>query len=202
MTRATLIVFLKVPRAGRVKTRLGREIGFGRAAVLFRRMTEIALKEASKGSWRSVLAIDPGTQAFSARPPWDFRFARLAQGRGSLGDRMAAAMRAVRGGPMVIIGADAPRLRAAHIKAAFKALGAADAVFGPAEDGGYWLIGLARRRSAPNIFDGVRWSSPHALADTIASLPPLFQLAYLPVLNDIDDAAGLAKAGPLLLSAR
>jgi hypothetical protein len=93
-------------------------------------------------------------------------------------------------------------LRAAHLKEAFKSLGAADAVFGPAQDGGYWLIGVARRRRAPDLFNGVRWSSPHALGDTIATLPPDFQIAYLPVLHDVDDAAGLAAAGPLLLSAR
>lgn len=202
MTRGTLIVFLKSPRAGRVKTRLGREIGFGRAAVLCRRMTDITLRQAQSGSWRTLLAIDPGSEVFSGLPLWGTKFDRIAQAGGALGERMAAAIDAVSGGPTVIIGADAPGLRAAHIKEAFKALGAADAVFGPAEDGGYWLIGLARRRRAPDLFKDVRWSSPHALGDTIVSLPPSFRVAYLPVLHDVDDAAGLAKAGPLLLSAR
>ena len=202
MTRGTLIVFLKSPRAGRVKTRLGREIGIGRAAVLFRRMTEITLREARKGLWRPVLAIDSGTEPFSLPLVWKTQFDCVAQARGDLGARMATAMRVAVGGPIVIIGADAPQLRAAHLKEAFRSLGAADAVFGPAHDGGYWLIGVARRRRAPDLFNGVRWSSPHALGDTIATLPPDFLIAYLPVLHDVDDAAGLAAAGPLLLSAR
>ncbi len=202
MMRGTLIVFLKSPRAGRVKTRLGREIGFGRAAVLSRRMAEITLRQAERGAWRTVLAIDPGAEAVSSFPRRGSRFERIAQTRGTLGERLSAVLRAVGGGPAVIIGADAPALRAAHVREAFKALGAADAVFGPAEDGGFWLIGLAGRRSAPRLFTDVRWSSPHALADTLASLPSDFRLAYLPVLHDADDEASLAAAGPLLFSAR
>jgi rSAM/selenodomain-associated transferase 1 len=202
MMRGTLIVFLKSPRAGRVKTRLGREVGMGRAAMLFRRMTEITLRETRNGSWRTVLAIEPPAELHANASLWGYNCPRVAQAPGDLGARMAAAMRAVAAGPVVIIGADAPGLRARRIADAFAALGSADAVFGPAEDGGYWLIGLARRRPAPRLFDGVRWSSSHALADSIASLPPSFATAFLPVLRDIDDAKDLRAHGPLLLSRR
>ncbi|MGE0408029.1 MAG: TIGR04282 family arsenosugar biosynthesis glycosyltransferase [Amphiplicatus sp.] len=201
MTRRTLVIFLKAPKAGRVKTRLGREIGAARAALLCRRMTELTLREA-RGPWRTILAIDPPSALYGWRGLWGASFERMAQAQGDLGARMRAAMRAVRAGPVVLIGADAPGLRAAHIRAAFKALGAADAVFGPATDGGYWLMGLARRRPAPRLFENVRWSSPDALADTLASLPPSFGVARLPVLRDVDEAADLCALGPLLLSAR
>ena len=201
MTRGALIVFLKVPKAGRVKTRLGRDIGMGRAAALFRHMIAATLAEAAKGRWRKIIAIDPPTEVFGWRAVWPAGFERLAQGRGSLGERMKAAMGAVPKGPVVIIGADAPGLQAGHIARAFAALGRADAVFGPAEDGGYWLIGLARRRPAPELFADVRWSSPHALADTLAGLPPGFRTVFLPILRDLDDADDLAMMGPLLRSA-
>ena len=202
MTQGVLIIFVKAPKAGRVKTRLGREIGMGRAAALFRRMIAATLAEARKGQWRKIIAIDPPAEMFGWRALWPGEFERLAQASGALGARMGAAMRAVPSGPAVMIGADAPGLRATHIRAAFKALGRADAVFGPAEDGGYWLIGLARRKSAPRLFSDVRWSTPHALADTLASLPASFQTEYLPVLRDLDEAQDLAATGPLLRSAR
>jgi hypothetical protein len=202
MTRGALIVFMKAAKAGRVKTRLGRGIGMGRAAALFRHMSAATLAEAGKGSWRKIIAVDPPGEVLRWRGGWPADFERLAQSRGDLGERMKAAMRAVHGGPVVIIGADAPGLRARHIRGAFAALGRADAVFGPADDGGYWLIGLARRRRAPELFANVRWSSRHALADTIASLPTAFTTAFLPTLQDIDEPNDLALAGPLLRSAR
>lgn len=201
MTRGALIVFLKAAKAGRVKTRLGRAIGIGRAAALFRHMSAATLAEAGKGPWRKIIAVDPPGEVLHWRG-WPHDFERLAQSRGDLGARMKAAMCAVPGGPVVIVGADAPAMRARHIREAFAALGSADAVFGPASDGGYWLIGLARRRSAPHLFANVRWSSRHALADTIASLPPAFTTEYLSTLRDIDEPDDLAAAGPLLRSAR
>ena len=79
------------------------------------------------------------------------------------------------------------------MRAAFDALGDADAVLGPAEDGGYWLIGLKRspRRKPIRLFEGVRWSTEHALADTEAGLAGL-RIARLETLRDVDDARDLA----------
>jgi glycosyltransferase A (GT-A) superfamily protein (DUF2064 family) len=76
---------------------------------------------------------------------------------------------------------------------AFAALGAHDAVFGPAGDGGYWLVGLRRRPRVPDPFRGVRWSTPHALADTLANLRPRERVAMLERLEDIDDAASYRR---------
>ena len=71
---------------------------------------------------------------------------------------------------MVIIGSDIPNIERADIANAFHQLGRHDAVFGPAPDGGYWLVGQSRRRTVLQMFDNVRWSSEHALADTMANL--------------------------------
>ncbi|TDI63839.1 MAG: DUF2064 domain-containing protein, partial [Alphaproteobacteria bacterium] len=89
---------------------------------------------------------------------------------------------------------------------AFKALAAHEAVFGPAADGGYWLIGLARKRFpdpslAMQLFKGVRWSTAHALDDTRANLPPGAEAPPLVILEDVDDAASWRRfrasaAGP------
>lgn len=193
MREETLILFVKAPVAGRVKTRLAREVGAGRAAALFRHMLE-RVYVAARGPWRAVLAIDPPS-AIHLRA-WPRNFDRMAQGKGDLGPRMKGAFAAF-DGPTIIIGADAPGVRTRHVRQAFRALGRHDAVFGPAADGGYWLIGLSGRRSAPALFEGVRWSSEHALADTLKTLPANFSVAYLETLQDIDEAKDLGALGPL-----
>ncbi|WP_411819647.1 TIGR04282 family arsenosugar biosynthesis glycosyltransferase [Hyphococcus formosus] len=192
--RGTIIIFLKAPIAGKVKTRLGADIGLGRASALFRIMTRRTIKEARKGDWRCVLAIDPLNAGF--RNLWPPSLRRIGQGHGNLGQRMKHAMDQIADGPVIVIGADAPDMRARHVKAAFKALRGCDAVFGPAEDGGYWLIGLSRRRAAPRLFDGVRWSTAHALEDTIKSLPQNFEIVQIDQLTDVDTKRDLASMGP------
>jgi uncharacterized protein len=193
--RGTVIIFVKAPRAGAVKTRLGAQIGMGRAAALFRIMTERTIAEAVKGDWRTCLAVDPPSAVTGWDSLWPPRLSRMAQAPGDFGARMAHSFNAAPPGPVLIIGADAPGLRARHLRQAFKVLGRADAVFGPAEDGGYWLIGLARRRCAPNLFEGVRWSTKHALADTVKTLPGGFQVAHLETLADIDEVRDLENFG-------
>ena len=86
-----------------------------------------------------------------------------------------------------IIGCDIPAANADDLAAAFRALGRADAVFGPAKDGGYWLVGLGPRRPA-RPFAAVRWSSRHALADTLANFAGR-RVAMLRLLADVDSAA-------------
>ncbi len=88
---------------------------------------------------------------------------------------------------VVLIGSDIPELRPTDVAAALRALGRADAVFGPALDGGYWLVGMSPRRPA-KPFAGVRWSSEHALADTLANFRGR-RVALLRTLRDVDTAA-------------
>ena len=99
-------------------------------------------------------------------------------------------------GPVVIIGTDMPGIRAGHIRDAFRLLGRHDAVFGPATDGGYWLVGLRRRPRVPRIFQAVRWSSPHALADTLANLRGL-SVARVAILSDVDTAEDFASSAAI-----
>ncbi len=155
---------------------------------------------ARRGPWRTVLAVDPVTEIGRPRPLWPASLPRVSQGAGDLGARMKTAMRAVGPGPVVIIGADAPAISAIHVRAAFERLRGHDAVFGPADDGGYWLIGLARRTPAHDLFAGVRWSSATTLDDTLRSLPPGFRVSLIETLSDIDTADDLA--GMQLLTTR
>lgn len=193
--RGTVFIFAKAPRAGAVKTRLGAEIGMGRAAALFRIMTDRTIAETKKGDWRTVLAVDPTSAMAASSTFWPAQWPRIAQGAGDLGARMMQIINRAPPGPVVIIGADAPGLRARHLREAFFRLRGADAVFGPAQDGGYWLVGLARKKPAPDLFNEVRWSTDHTLKDTLAGLPKDFSVDFLETLGDLDDAADLKNFG-------
>jgi hypothetical protein len=93
--------------------------------------------------------------------------------------------------PVCIIGSDIAELERAHIARAFRALGSSDIVFGPAPDGGFWLVGVKNGWWTPKaLFEGVRWSSAHALSDSAASVPGL-RLAYVDRLHDVDTADDL-----------
>jgi len=194
--KPTLVIFLKAPMAGRAKTRLAAGIGPARAVSLYRQSTDILVRRLGNDSrWRTVLAVDPPAAAGRGWwHLWPTHLERVGQGSGDLGQRLRHVLKAVPPGPVVIIGSDAPQISRAHIARAFHLLGHHDAVAGPAEDGGYWLIGLKRLRAAPGAFLNVRWSGEHALADTLVSLPEGFSVARLPVLRDIDEASDLDYA--------
>ena len=98
-------------------------------------------------------------------------------------------------GPAVIIGTDVPEITNSHIARAFAALGSNDAVIGPGEDGGYWLIGVRRSPRVPSVFSGVRLSSPHTLKDTLKNLKGR-KVAMLNTLADVDDGGSYHRLGP------
>jgi len=188
-----LVAFAREPRVGRAKTRLADGIGPVAAWTFYRRTASRVLQPLlTDRRWHGWLAVTPdraaGTGSFNSWPGW-----RLAQGSGDLGQRMARVMLAMPPGPVVIIGTDAPDLDASHVAEAFRLLGSHDAVFGPAADGGYWLVGLRRRPRVLNIFQNVRWSTEHALTDTLANLPGHASAAMLEELLDIDDETDLTR---------
>ncbi len=188
-----LVIYAKEPRLGAVKSRLARDIGAA-AALRFYEDTLRALvaRVARDVPWRCWLAVTPDSFARAARRQWRFlprEIGVIGQGRGDLGARMARSFASLPPGPAVLIGSDIPAIDRAHIAAAFAALGRHDTVFGPAEDGGYWLVGQRRLRSLPRLFARVRWSGPHALADTVANLAPGESHALVATLADVDDGA-------------
>jgi len=193
----TLVIMVKEPRAGRVKTRLGRDLGMTAAAWWFRHQSRALIRRVQDPRWQVVLAVAPDKAGLNSRV-WPAHLPRWPQGRGDLGDRMGRMLRAAAPGPVCVIGADIPGIRPVHIADAFRTLGNHDAVFGPAPDGGYWLVGLKRARPVPpTLFANVRWSTQHALADTIATLPD-HRIARIATLNDVDtiDDLPMTKRGP------
>lgn len=177
----TVIVFARAPRLGTVKRRLAEGIG-ARAALRFHIATTTALLRHLGGTrrFRTVLAVTPDR----ARTTPAFHGLRIDQGPGDLGRRMDRAFWLFRGGRVALIGSDIPAAGALDIQAAFAALGRSDAVFGPATDGGYWLVALGPRRPS-RPFHHVRWSGPHALADTLRNFHGR-RIGFLRVLQDVD----------------
>jgi rSAM/selenodomain-associated transferase 1 len=179
--RDTVIVFARAPRLGAVKRRLARDIG-ARAALHFHVSTLTALLHDLRRFRRFdiVLAVTPD----GARVHVPAKVACIGQGHGDLGERMTKALRRYRHGRVALIGCDIPDAGAGDLQDAFRRLGTADAVFGPAEDGGYWLIALGPRRPA-DLFGHTRWSSEHALADTLRQFHN-HRVGLIRVLSDVD----------------
>lgn len=185
--RDLAIVFARAPRLGTVKRRLAAEIG-QRAALRFHagNLSRILRELSRDRRFAMVLAVTPDRARLRVPAPL---VPVVAQGHGDLGTRMARALARAR--RAVVVGCDIPELGAADVAAAFRALGRADAVFGPAEDGGYWLVGLGPRRPA-RPFRAVRWSTRHAMADTLANFRS-HRVALLRTLADVDTAADLRR---------
>lgn len=185
----------KRPVAGAVKRRLAQGIG-ATAAVRFYRTTlsHTLLRLGADPRWRTYLAVTPDLSLADACWPAAPMVARLPQGHGDLGARMQSLFDALPPGPVIIVGSDIPAIRPAHIAHAFRLLGRADAVFGPAPDGGYWLVGLKRapKRLAP--FEGVPWSTDEALAATKANLPGKI-IAHISILSDVDNEPDYRREG-------
>lgn len=186
--RPQLVIFARAPRVGGVKRRLAKDIGAVAAWRLYvDTMRHIVRRLSRDARWDCRLAVTPG----AAR--WPPNLPRIPQGEGSLGQRMDRVMRTQPPGPVVIVGTDIPDIRRRHIADAFAALGNHDAVFGPADDGGFWLVGLRRRPFTPRLDGPIRWSTKHALADTLHRFGPRVRSAMLETLIDIDDAAALER---------
>jgi uncharacterized protein len=193
-TPCTIIVMAKAPFAGYAKTRLIPALGAEGAALLAKRLLQHAVEQAltaALGPVELCCAPDHHHPAFTslcASPGlvWS------DQGDGDLGERMARAFerRLAVGSPVLMIGTDAPALDAALLQQAAAALGEFDAVFVPALDGGYALVGL--RRAAPMLFERMTWSVPGVMQATRQRLSSAgLSWFELPPVADIDEPADL-----------
>lgn len=187
-----VVIFAKAPVQGTVKTRLARETGDAAALAVYREMLFGAAARLSGNDWRLLLAVTPD-EACGQPDLWPENVARIPQGGGDLGVRMLRALRRARNGaPVLVVGSDIPGLGPEHVGRAFAALDHSPLVFGPATDGGFYLVG-ARGLPPEGLFDGVTWSTPDVLRDTLATCPP-GGATLIDALDDLDDGAGLAAA--------
>ena len=182
--RDTVIVFARVPRLGTVKRRLACVLGDRTALRLYDAMLAAVLRRlAADRRFRTIVATTPDR----ATGPWRHGLPTIGQGRGNLEHRMGAAFRRFPRGRVAIVGSDIPELTADDVAESFQALGRAQAAFGPARDGGYWLVAMGPRRPA-TPFASVRWSTRWALADTLANFGDR-PTAMLRTLSDVDTPA-------------
>lgn len=198
MDHRALIIFAKLPRAGEVKTRLGRAVGMARAADIYRELAEHAFgiaDELASGGTKVYLFYDPIATGQDIRSWIGRRFSYVPQEGQSLGDRMhhAFAMAFDDGARhAVIIGTDVPELQASMVNNAFNRLANHDIVIGPSLDGGYFLLGM----TAPikDVFHGVVWSTGKVFDGTMARIRQLdLSCSVLPALADIDTEQDLRE---------
>ena len=182
-----LIIFTRYPTPGAAKTRLIPAVGPEGAAAVHRRLTERTLATLdATGLQVEVWTTGADTARFA-----DWLGARCfrRQVEGDLGMRMLGAMG---NGPAIIVGSDVPGLTVAHVAKAAALLAAHDAVFGPAGDGGYWLVGM--RRPLPALFEAIPWGTGAVMAETRRRAAALgLDIAEVDQLDDLDTPDDLAR---------
>ncbi|MDL2338296.1 MAG: TIGR04282 family arsenosugar biosynthesis glycosyltransferase [Pseudomonadota bacterium] len=206
-----VIVMAKAPVAGHAKTRLIPALGAAGAAALAERLLDHAVRQAVAADIGPVdlcgapecnhATADPGAHPAFVRLREQLPIELTAQGTGDLGERMHRAFERVLGSThgnprhALLIGTDAPALDAALLNETADALNRTDAVFVPAHDGGYVLVGL--RRPAIQLFEQMRWSTPTVMACTRERLAAAgLRHVELPPLHDIDEPADLLHLPP------
>jgi len=187
-----VIVFARSPEYGRVKSRLAAEIGPLVAWRFYREATARLLRRLEADpTWTVWLATTGRT-----RRGWPGGRRWMPQGGGSLATRMERCLEALPPGDAVLLGSDIPAVRRNHIRRAFIQLRHAPVVFGPARDGGFWLVGVRRVPGLPSpLFPrGTRWSSKHTLADVEAGLRvPTGRADLLRDIDTVEDWQALPK---------
>ena len=182
----TLLIYAKPPRIGHSKTRLAAGLG---SPVTARRLASMTLSKtlraAANGAWSTRLYLDPPDAGLGGM---ELGVPVFSQGGGDLTERLNKGLAEAPPGPVLFLGADAPNISAALIRKAIRLLRRNDAVFGPAEDGGFWLFGLNPSARTQSPFENVRWSTPDAMADVQANLPTAARIATLDTLIDLDEA--------------
>ncbi len=193
-----LVIFAKYPQSGAVKTRLAVYIGDEAAAELYGRFIERILTTMcrSRVAERVVVAVSPqhAVRRFASRYPGADAYEPQAESS-DLGERMLAVFEQARRQGVrktVIIGTDSPTLPPDYVRQAFAMLDSHDVVLGPAEDGGYYLIGA--KKAHADLFRGIPWSTAQVLPKTLAALQRLkLRHALLPEFFDVDEMDDLHR---------
>lgn len=204
MTHRVLAIVARYPEPGRVKTRLGAAIGAEAAANLYRAfLLDLAARFSSAArqeGYTLIWAQAPGAGDLRTVVGAD------AQVLGQHGDDFAerlhnvcADLAAAGAREIVVISSDSPHLPAAWVARAFGLLARGEVALGPAEDGGYYLIGVRAQPSPPNLFLGIQMSTEHVLADTLRRAAALaLPVGLLPTTFDVDEAESLPRLAQAL----
>ena len=194
MSTATLIIFIKNPEAGKVKTRLAAEVGNEKALEIYHALLKHTRETVLSRPFDRLLFYSSFIDHQDEWPSQDFT--KLLQEGDGLGDRMqhAFAHAFTQGGPVLIVGSDCPGLSPTILEEAIEHLQSKDFVIGPAMDGGYYLLGM--RNYQPEVFSNMEWSTASVLPTTLERINVLqATYALLPMLSDVDYLADWEEHG-------
>jgi rSAM/selenodomain-associated transferase 1 len=196
MNSQVLVVFVKHPRLGQVKIRLAAEIGKRRALEVYRKLvmkTLVAVGPLRRAGIEIRIFGSPSNRLIQLRRWLGPQYGYFPQRGRDLGERLRrASTEAFHTGAtrVVMIGSDCPGLTPALLRQAFRALDRRQVVLGPAQDGGYYLIGLAR--PCPGLFETIPWSTEGVWEATLRRIQDhRFSWQALKRLRDVDHAADL-----------
>lgn len=197
----TVLLFLKAPRPGFVKTRLAASLGDDDACAVYRQLVSHTLSQIPK-DWPLRIHFAP-QEAEVEMSSWlgpGYHF--IPQPDGDLGHRLeiacAQAFSEEKTTGVILLGGDCPGLSTQHLDDCALQLASQNPVIGPSKDGGYWLLGLTE--PMPELFREIAWSTPKVLPATLALLEkrgtPAVELAPL---SDVDDQESYQEALEQLL---
>lgn len=185
-----VILFVKLPEKGRVKSRLARDMGWDLVLRLYESMVLDTIDLLKRAAAPFVICFDPPGSLDRVQRWLGPEYSYVPQTGGDLGERMEQAfVRAFREGMnrVVLIGSDIPGLDSSLIHDAFAALASHDAVVGPATDGGYYLVGFKKNTFEPGIFHDMIWSTETVFSETIDRLRGRsWKVHVLPQCQDAD----------------
>lgn len=199
--RPVVILFVKAPVIGAVKTRLAADIGAVAAWRFYRHTVQnvgrrLHRRRGQRRPWRLVLAVTPDrahrdvSAGFPALRDWP----TLPQGHGDIGTRMLRCLAHFQPAPTILIGGDIPGVTGEIIEQSFNKLATAEIILGAAADGGFWLIGRRGHVFPAGLFEGVQWSGDSVLKQVVNNVPRHLRLSCAQTLADVDRAADLTAA--------
>ncbi len=195
MSKELLVVFAKNLLPGTVKTRLAADIGMDLAMEVYKELVAYTAEVADKVKTSKAVYYSEYVELYDFFH--DEKYSKHIQEGNDLGQRMLNAFYDAFEGEydkMVLIGSDTPDISKKIIDEAFQKLDDHDAVVGPAEDGGYYLIGL--KQAYPQLFEGKEYSHDKVLEELLEEAEELeLKVAQLKTLFDVDTKADMKKAG-------
>jgi uncharacterized protein len=186
-----LLVFAKKPVLGKVKTRLAKDIGDEKALIIYKQLLFHTFDVAAQGDSMVMACFTEHDDLTLDSIPYDKFYQQV---EGDLGIKMSEALNhafKIGAQKTIVIGTDCPDISNELLAEAFQKLDTYDVVFGPAHDGGYYLIGMKTPKA--HLFQNIAWSTENVLNQTLSKLLPNERCCQLRVLSDIDILDDLKK---------
>ena len=195
--KKSLLIFIRAPEKGKVKTRLARFMDEKKVLDLYMGFVEKTLSSAVAAGFSPIVFFCPENKK-QLVTDWlgnDYDY-QPQKGR-DLGERMENALSlAFKDGALkaVLIGSDIPDMEPDHLRTAFENLSETDVVIAPSTDGGYWLIGFTKSAFSGSVFRNINWSTGTVCDQTVLKCKANgLSVSFLPVLNDIDTIDDLTQ---------